>query len=139
MSCASAYSLVSVVPLFSASRMTLMAFATSGVMPMAISRMVSAPGSPASCARYPVMAYSSISAVPESGSSWFRMTLNRVDLPAPFGPTRATRSPQLMVIFASSKRVLPPTVLVRFLIVSTAVTCNEFGMFAMKKEWAIWI
>lgn len=39
---------MSVLPLFSASRMILMASATSGVMPMAISRMVSAPGSPAS-------------------------------------------------------------------------------------------
>lgn len=84
-----------------------------------------------------MIAYSSTSAVPESGSSWLRMTLKRVDLPAPLGPTRATRSPQLMVIFASSKSVLPPTVLVRFLIVSTAVTCNDLGMFAMKKEWVM--
>jgi len=58
-----------------------------------------------------------------------------VDLPAPFGPTSATRSPQLMVILASSKSVLPPTVLVRFLIVSTAVTCNELDCIAMKKKW----
>ena len=43
---------------------------------------------------------------------------NRVDLPAPLGPTRATRSPQLMVISVSRNRVRPAWDFVRFLIVS---------------------
>ena len=55
---------------------------------------------------------------PSSGVSSPRIMRNRVDLPAPLGPTRAIRSPQLMVISVSLNKVRPAWDFVRFLIVS---------------------
>ena len=44
------------------------------------------------------MVHSSRTISPASGVSVFKISENSVDLPAPFGPTRATRSPWLIVI-----------------------------------------
>jgi len=43
--------------------------------------------------RKPIIVHSSRSTVPASASSFFRTMEKSVDLPAPFGPTSATRSP----------------------------------------------
>jgi hypothetical protein len=46
--------------------------------------------------------------LPASGSSLPRMILMSVDLPAPFGPTMATRSPAMMFSETSSNNSRPP-------------------------------
>src|SRR6516162_7534023 len=45
---------------------------------------------------------------PASASSWPRMILSRVDLPAPLGPTTAMRSPDWIVNETSSNNSRPP-------------------------------
>src|SRR5208282_346382 len=45
---------------------------------------------------------------PASGDSWPRMILSSVDLPAPFGPTSPTRSPDRSVSETSSNNSRPP-------------------------------
>src|SRR5258706_5720178 len=52
--------------------------------------------------------------LPDSGSSWPRMTRSSVVLPAPLGPTRAMRSPGARTQFRSSNSTRCATEYLRF-------------------------
>ena len=85
------------------------AFNSSGETAHASSRTVSSPAGAFSCGRNPIVApifqpRSSLS----SGRASPRINENSVDFPAPFGPTKPTRSPRFTCSEASSKRIRPP-------------------------------
>src|SRR6266513_359058 len=65
------------------------------------------PAAAVSCGRNPMVAFFSIAIVPLSGETSPRRSENKVDLPAPFGPTNPIRSPRLTWSDTSSKTARP--------------------------------
>src|SRR6266705_6893782 len=65
------------------------------------------PAAAVSCGRNPIVAFFSIAIVPLSGEASPRRSANKVDLPAPLGPTNPIRSPRLTWSETSSKSARP--------------------------------
>src|SRR5438270_492143 len=87
--------------------MTFCACTSSGETASASSSTVSSPAAAVSCGRNPMVAFFSIAIVPLSGEVSPRINENKVDLPAPFGPTNPIRSPRLTWSDTSSKSARP--------------------------------
>src|SRR5437764_9863903 len=87
--------------------MTFCACTSSGETARASSSTVSSPAAAVSCGRNPMVAFFSIVIVPLSGETSPRRRANKVDLPAPFGPTNPIRSPRLTWSDTSSKSARP--------------------------------
>src|SRR5207302_403110 len=68
---------------------------------------VSSPAAAVSCGRNPIVAFFSIAIVPLSGETLPRSSANKVDLPAPLGPTNPIRSPRLTWSETSSNSARP--------------------------------
>jgi hypothetical protein len=100
------------------------AFATSGETAQASSNTVSSPAGACSCGRNPTEADFSREIFPSSGEASPRIRENKVDLPAPFGPTRPTRSPRFTWSDASSKSTRPAKAFVTWEIVSMRAAAN---------------
>src|ERR1019366_260880 len=81
-------------------------------MAVANSRTVSSPTGAVSCGKWPIVPLRSMDTSPSSAESWPRISENKVDLPAPFGPTSPMRSPRLTCRDASSKSTCAPKALV---------------------------
>jgi len=86
---------------------TFYACTSSGETARASSSMVSSPAAAVSCGRNPIVAFLSIAIVPLSGETSPRRSANKVDLPAPLGPTNPIRSPRLTWSDTSSKSARP--------------------------------
>src|SRR5437879_4541088 len=80
---------------------------SSGETANASSSTVSSPAAAVSCGRNPMVAFFSIAIVPLSGETSPRRSANKVDLPAPLGPTNPIRSPRLIWSDTSSKSARP--------------------------------
>src|SRR6266496_244345 len=65
------------------------------------------PAAAVSCGRNPIVAFFSIAIVPLSGETSPSRSANKVDLPAPLGPTNPIRSPRLTWSDTSSKSARP--------------------------------
>src|SRR5439155_580643 len=83
--------------------MIFCACTSSGETARASSSTVSSPAAAVSCGRNPIVAFFSIAIVPLSGETSPRRSENKVDLPAPLGPTNPIRSPRLTWSDRSSK------------------------------------
>src|SRR5205814_7348478 len=73
----------------------------------ASSSTVSSPAAAVSCGRNPIVGFFSIAIVPLSGGRSPSRSANKVDLPAPLGPTNPIRSPRLTWSDTSSKSARP--------------------------------
>ena len=100
------------------------AFVTSGETAQANSRTVSSPAGACSCGRNPIVAAFSSETLPSSGDASPRMSEKSVDFPAPFGPTKPTRSPRFTWSDASSKRMRPAKAFETWEIVSMRAAAN---------------
>src|SRR5205807_4579118 len=87
--------------------MTFCACTSAGETARASSSTVSSPAAAVSCGRNPMVAFFSIAIVPLSGETSPRRSANKVDLPAPLGPTNPIRSPRLTWSDTSSKSARP--------------------------------
>ena len=76
-------------PAASCSLITFCACTSSGETARASSSTVSSPAAAVSWGRNPIVAFFSIATVPLSGDASPRISENKVDLPAPLGPTRS--------------------------------------------------
>src|SRR5213595_4276227 len=87
--------------------MTFCACTSAGETARASSSTVSSPAAAVSCGRNPMVAFFSIAIVPLSGETSPSRSANKVDLPAPLGPTNPIRSPRLTWSDTSSKSARP--------------------------------
>src|SRR5205823_1060700 len=87
--------------------MIFWACTSSGETATASSSTVSSPAAAVSCGRNPMVAFFSIAIVPLSGETSPSRSANKVDLPAPLGPTNPIRSPRLTWSDTSSKSARP--------------------------------
>src|SRR5213080_235039 len=87
--------------------MIFCACTSAGETARASSSTVSSPAAAVSCGRNPIVAFLSIAIVPLSGETSPRRSANKVDLPAPLGPTNPIRSPRLSWSETSSKSARP--------------------------------
>src|SRR5204862_7767239 len=100
------------------------ALAISGETAQASSKTVSSPAGACSCGRNPIVADFSRETRPSSGDTSPRMREKSVDLPAPFGPTKPTRSPRFTWSDASLKSERPAKAFETCEIVSMGAAAN---------------
>src|SRR5438552_9014634 len=87
--------------------MIFWACTSSGETATASSSTVSSPAAAVSCGRNPMVAFFSTAIVPLSGETSPSRSANKVDFPAPLGPTNPIRSPRLTWSDTSSKSARP--------------------------------